>query len=227
MSSSAESNDASSSPSRPGLLRRTFPSFPWTRLPDWLTYARCLAVPVLALVFHDVLGVGARASRRLTALVFASASFTDFLDGYLARRWRVSTAFGAFLDPVADKLAVSTALVMLTGRYGAVLAAPTAVVVAREIAVSALREWAARRGVDGRVRVGFQGKIKTAGTMLALTVLLASDPIDAPAAWRAGIAGLYLCSLVTVTSGSAYFMAVAPELLEQKRKDEDEDAKKD
>jgi len=85
------------------------------------------------------------------------ASFTDWLDGYLARRWDITSAFGAFLDPVADKLMVSTALILLSGRYGAIVAIPSAIILAREIAVSALREWMAQKGLRDSVKVGIQG----------------------------------------------------------------------
>lgn len=82
----------------PGLLRRALPSFPWHRLPDWLTYARCAAIPILGILFYyPSLNPNIRAG--LTAAVFAFASFTDYLDGYLARRWKITSSFGAFLDP--------------------------------------------------------------------------------------------------------------------------------
>jgi hypothetical protein len=82
----------------PGLLRRSLPSFPWHRLPDWLTYARCIAIPILGIVFYYPLS-NPRVSAVLTAALFAFASFTDYLDGYLARRWEITSSFGAFLDP--------------------------------------------------------------------------------------------------------------------------------
>ncbi len=93
-------------------------------------------------------------------MIFAVASITDYLDGYLARRWDICSPFGAFLDPVADKLMVSTALILLSGKYGSVVAIPTSIILAREIAVSALREWMASRGKRDSVKVGFQGKVK-------------------------------------------------------------------
>jgi hypothetical protein len=82
----------------PGLLRRSLPSVPWHRLPDWLTYARCAAIPILGIVFYYPIS-NPRLSAGLTAAIFAFASFTDYLDGYLARRWEVTSSFGAFLDP--------------------------------------------------------------------------------------------------------------------------------
>lgn len=160
-----------------------------------------------------------------TGTLFALASVTDWWDGYLARRWDISTPFGAFLDPVADKLMVSTSLVLLSGRLGAIVAVPTLIILAREIAVSALREWMAQRGERNLVKVGFQGKVKTALTMVALTVLLyvpagvqwttlSSSPSQVSSIMlQIGIVMLYLCSLVTVTSGSVYFIAAGPSLL--------------
>jgi phosphatidylglycerophosphate synthase len=116
----------------------------------------------------------------------------------------------------ADKLMVSTALILLTGRYGARVAIPTAIVLARELAVSALREWMASRGLRDVVQVGFQGKIKTASTMVALSFLLL---IPADGAGFLGkllgpsLALLYLCTAITVSSAVVYFRAAAPVLL--------------
>lgn len=154
-----------------------------------------------------------------TGFLFAFASFTDFLDGYLARRWDITSAFGAFLDPVADKLTVSTALILLAGRYGKAVSIPTSIILAREIAVSALREWMAQRGQRDAVKVGIQGKIKTALSMVALTVLLFVPAVDGQTFLSSlrlpGMVMLDLCALVTVTSGSVYFIAAAPLLFEK------------
>ena len=197
----------------PGLLRRTFPNFPWHRLPNMLTYMRCLAIPALIGVFYS------EDRHVATGTLFALASFTDWLDGYLARKWDITSAFGAFLDPVTDKLMVSTALILLAGRYGARVAVPACIILAREIAVSALREWMAQRGQRDVVQVGMQGKIKTALTMVAATTLLfvpqsGNGPLSK--LYTPGLVLLYLCTLVTVTSGSIYFIAAAPLLLERK-----------
>ena len=196
----------------PGYLRKTFPSFPWHRLPNFLTYIRCLAIPALIALFY------LPDKHILTGLLFAVASFTDWLDGYLARRWDITSAFGAFLDPVADKLMVSTSLILLAGKYGVGVAIPTAIILAREIAVSALREWMAQRGQRDLVKVGFQGKVKTALTMVALTVLLfvpTSGTGVLSGLYMPGLVSLYLCALVTITSGSVYFIAAAPLLFEK------------
>ena len=192
----------------PGKLRRAFPKIPWRLLPNWLTYARCAAIPVLCSLFY------LPNCHVATATIFAVASFTDWLDGFLARRWDVASDFGAFLDPVADKLMVSTALVLLSGRYGAVVALPTALILAREIAVSALREWMAQRGQRDSVQVGFQGKLKTALTMVSLTLLLVVPGDGAMPRlvylYLPAIFSLLVCTAITLTSGIVYFRAAAP-----------------
>mmetsp|Transcript_26413 Transcript_26413/g.40892 ORF Transcript_26413/g.40892 Transcript_26413/m.40892 type:complete len:285 (-) Transcript_26413:132-986(-) len=201
----------------PGFIRRLLPFVAWHRVPDWLTYARCIAIPLLAVVFYNEKGYDHVAS----GVLFAFASFTDWLDGFLARRWEVTSSFGAFLDPVADKLMVSTALILLSGRYGQIVAIPTVIILAREIAVSALREWMAQRGQRDSVKVGFQGKVKTALTMLSLTLLLlvpypmsgAADDVLAKL-YEPSLAMLYACAVITVTSGSVYFKAAWPVLTE-------------
>jgi CDP-diacylglycerol--glycerol-3-phosphate 3-phosphatidyltransferase len=197
----------------PGVLRKTFPDFPWHRLPNILTYVRCLAIPVLVGLFY------VSDKNVEVGFLFAIASFTDWLDGYLARRWDITSAFGAFLDPVADKLMVSTSLILLAGRYGAQVAIPACIILAREIAVSALREWMAQRGQRNLVKVGMQGKVKTALTMVALTVLLFVPTNGVGLLTKLltpGLVMLYMSTLVTVTSGSVYFIAAAPLMFEKK-----------
>lgn len=212
----------------PGILRRLFPNFPWHCLPNWLTYIRCLAIPGLAALFF---APDLNNKHIYTGVLFAVASFTDWLDGYLARRWEITSSFGAFLDPVADKLMVSTALILLSGRYGPIVSIPTCIILAREIAVSALREWMAQRGQRDSVKVGFQGKVKTASTMVALTLLLLvphpfiettgqaasfTTEIVFSTLYRSGLALLFLSSFITVTSGMVYFKAATPILFDSK-----------
>ena len=136
----------------------------------------------------------------------------------MIHEFRKQFSVGAFLDPVADKLMVSTSLILLSGRYGAIAAIPTLIILAREIAVSALREWMAQRGERDTVKVGYQGKVKTALTMLALTILL-YIPASAKSSamlYKIGIGLLYMSTVVTITSGSVYFIAAAPALLNKK-----------
>ena len=225
----------------PGPLRRLFPSFPWHELPNYLTYARCISIPIfLALSYYPV----SFPNRAPTlSIIFAVASITDWFDGFLARRWDVTSPFGAFLDPVADKLMVSTALIVLAGRYGGIVAIPAAVIMAREVGVSALREWMAQRGQRDSVKVGMQGKIKAALTMISITLmLLVPEGVGLQSvAWTKylgilGVGGtgnvvegivneglpwmlgpsllmLFASAFVTVTSGSVYFRAAAPVLM--------------
>jgi CDP-diacylglycerol--glycerol-3-phosphate 3-phosphatidyltransferase len=154
----------------PGYIRRLLPTFPWHELPNYLTYARCLSIPLF--LGHAYYPSICRTRAPNLGCIFALASITDWFDGYLARRWDVTSAFGAFLDPVADKLMVSTALLILSGRYGGIVAIPSAIILARELGVSALREWMASRGKRGNVKVGMQGKVKAALTMVSLTCML-------------------------------------------------------
>ena len=154
----------------PGYIRRALPSFPWHELPNYLTYARCLSIPLFLIHAYYPSTCHYRAPH--LGCIFALASITDWFDGYLARRWDVTSAFGAFLDPVADKLMVSTALLILSGRYGGIVAVPSAIILARELGVSALREWMASRGKRDNVKVGMQGKVKAALTMVSLTCML-------------------------------------------------------
>jgi CDP-diacylglycerol--glycerol-3-phosphate 3-phosphatidyltransferase len=196
----------------PGIIRKVLPGFPWHLLPNWLTYIRCLAIPAMVALFY----VPGRHVE--TSILFAVASFTDWLDGYLARRWDITSPFGAFLDPVADKLMVSTALILLSGRFGMHVVIPAAIILAREISVSALREWMAQRGLRDIVKVGFQGKLKTALTMMTLTLYLLVPESDSGTGLLSCVelpakALLYLCAGITVTSGSVYFRAAAPVLL--------------
>jgi CDP-diacylglycerol--glycerol-3-phosphate 3-phosphatidyltransferase len=177
LASSSSSSSSSSSLPRlgpnappPGPIRRLLPSFPWHSLPNYLTYARCLSIPIFLLLSYYPDNFVHRAP--VLSVIFALASITDWLDGYLARRWDVTSPFGAFLDPVADKLMVSTALIVLSGRYGGIVAIPSSIIMAREVGVSALREWMAQRGKRESVGVGMQGKVKAALTMVSLSLML-------------------------------------------------------
>lgn len=209
---------------QPGFVRKLLPSFPWYSLPNLLTYARCIAIP--GLVAHFYMSQSPD-KNIVSALIFAIASITDYLDGFLARRWDICSPFGAFLDPVADKLMVSTALILLAGKYGAVVALPSSIILAREIAVSALREWMASRGERDSVAVGWQGKCKTALTMLSLSIVLAipdgwtlASTVKPAVGWdlvmNVGMIMLYASAVLTVTSGSVYFKAAAPVLMGKK-----------
>lgn len=196
----------------------------WRRsLPNALTVGRVLAVPALAAAFY----APPSPSRPLwaPAALFALTSATDALDGFLARKWAAQSAFGAFLDPVADKLLVCTALVLLSGVLGAAVAVPTALIVGREIFVSALREWMATLGCVDRVAVSAWGKLKTATQMVALLVLLVAQPSAAPVAipkgasavphLRDGLVLLWIAAALAVASAADYALAAARVLRER------------
>ena len=195
---------------------------PVLNLPNILSLIRVVAIPVLVLVFY----LPFKWSDLCAALLFLAAGITDWLDGYLARKLNQTSPFGAFLDPVADKLIVAVALVMLVQVHAtAWLAVPAMVIVSREITVSALREWMAELGKRSRVAVSQLGKIKTVTQMTAITLLLAQKPgfdlagdiVMTPWLWLSyGL--LYLATALTLWSMLAYLRAAAPELLKSQSK---------
>ena len=187
-------------------------------VPTMLTLLRIAMIPVLAAVFYLPYGW----TNFAAAAVFALASATDWLDGWIARRYHQYSAFGAFLDPVADKLMVATALFLIVqGHPTAWMALWAAVIVGREIAVSALREWMAVLGQRKRVAVATVGKIKTIAQMVALTCLLysvspARPPHPMPCmgefVFHVGDWLLAAAALLTLWSGFEYLRAAWPAL---------------
>ena len=140
------------------------------------------------------------------AAIFTLASVSDWLDGYLARRLDQTSEFGAFLDPVADKLLVALVLVLLVANYStAWFILPVSIIIGREILVSALREWMASRGKREVVAVAFAGKVKTTVQMIAIIILLASDPGGPAIYWQVGYLGIYLAAALSVYSMVIYF----------------------
>jgi cardiolipin synthase len=146
-------------------------------VPNLLTLLRIVSIPLLVGLYYvpDTLMTIAGKDLASTA-IFLFAAVTDWLDGYLARRLNQTSAFGAFLDPVADKLMVTGALLILL-QLGRVEAAVALVIIGREIAISALREWMAQIGQGKSVAVAFIGKVKTASQMVAIPLLLFSAEI--------------------------------------------------
>jgi len=177
------------------------------QLPNILTLLRILLIPVFVLLFLS--------GRHLeAALVFGAASLTDALDGYLARLLRQESPLGSFLDPVADKLMVATALVLVLQHTPTVwLALPVAVIVSREIAVSALREWMAELGARRKIRVSVYGKYKTISQMIAIFLLVYKDYWS----WWLGLGLLYLATALTLVSMFFYLHAAWPELVRARR----------
>ena len=179
-------------------------------LPNLLTSLRILLIPVLVLCFYLFpLEVRYLAS----ALIFSIASLTDWADGYLARRMGQMTPFGEFLDPVADKLLVAVALILLVEAHAsALLAIPALVIVGREIVVSALREWMSKYSDQRGVRVSFVAKVKTGFQMTAIIVLLAQGPdLTAPLVIL-GYLLLYVAAGLTLWSMYQYLLMAWPDL---------------
>lgn len=182
-------------------------------LPNLLTLVRIALIPVFVLVFY----LPFNWTHEAAAAIFTVAALTDWLDGHLARRLNQTSKFGAFLDPVADKLMVAMALVLLvdsnpTAFPGVFLALPAAVIIGREIVISALREWMAELGERAEVAVSVIGKIKTLVQMVALILLLYRDPIgDFPTA-DTGFVLLYIAAGLTLWSMVIYLKAAWPTL---------------
>ena len=180
-------------------------------LPNLLTWLRILAIPLLIAVFYLPERWLTDYERNLiSSILFAAAAVTDWLDGYLARRLNQTSAFGAFLDPVADKLMVAAALIVLLqlGRLDAIVAF---VIIGREIAISALREWMAKVGRGKSMAVNFLGKIKTTSQLVAIPLLLYHDPIGQWFdAFRIGTWLIYLAAALTLLSMFYYLKLAAP-----------------
>jgi len=178
-------------------------------IPNALTLFRIALLPVFIGLFYLPYSWSYMAS----AAVFALAGITDWLDGYLARKLDQSTAFGAFLDPVADKLMVAIALVMLVERFGAWwFTIPAVIIISREIVISALREWMAELGKRTSVAVSYIGKLKTTAQILAILTLLAAIPETTGYIYWAGLILLYLAALLTLWSMVIYLKAALPVL---------------
>jgi cardiolipin synthase (CMP-forming) len=187
-------------------------------IPILLTWLRIILIPLMIAVFYIpeplTLGIG----RNFAAtLIFIVAALTDWLDGYLARRWNETSAFGAFLDPVADKLMVAAALIMLVqlGRLDAILAA---IIIGREITISALREWMAQMGAHKSVAVSMIGKVKTTAQMAAIPLLLYNAPINGFDMQIVGTWLSYIAAVLTLWSMVYYMRMAWPYLMEQDRK---------
>lgn len=168
-------------------------------IPTLLTLLRLFLIPAFVLFFY----LPWHPAKIIAVVIFILGAITDFLDGYLARSLKQATRFGAFLDPVVDKLIVVTALLMIVGELHAIyVTIPTAVIVGREILVSSLREWMAEVGKSTSIAVSFIAKIKTTVQMLAVVFLLLFS-------WHSafkitGIILLYVATLLTLFSMVMY-----------------------
>ncbi|HET7832867.1 MAG TPA: CDP-diacylglycerol--glycerol-3-phosphate 3-phosphatidyltransferase [Gallionella sp.] len=181
-------------------------------IPNLLTWLRILLIPVFVSVFYlSDETLDSHLKNLVGTLVFVLAAVTDWLDGYLARKLDQSSAFGAFLDPVADKLMVAAALIVLVelGRAEAIIAF---IIIGREITISALREWMAKLGESRSVAVSMLGKVKTAFQMIAITLLLYHERLLAIDCQIVGAMLLYVAALLTLWSMGYYLMLASPQL---------------
>ena len=178
-------------------------------IPNFLTLTRIVLVPFLVIIFY----LPFEWSCLACAGIFAFAAATDWFDGYLARRLNQTTPFGAFFDPVADKIMVATALCLLIDEFRAFwVTVPALIIIGREIVISALREWMAELGKRTSVAVSMIGKAKTMAQMAAITLLLLSPvPVDSWIGFY-GVLLLYLSAILTLWSMYVYLKTAWPDL---------------
>jgi len=182
-------------------------------IPNLLTWARIVLIPLFVGVFYLPYNVLSAEDQNLYAtLIFIAAAITDWFDGWLARKLEQTSAFGAFLDPVADKLMVAAALVVLVqlDRADAIVAF---IIIGREITISALREWMAKIGAAKSVAVSFVGKLKTTAQMAAIPLLL----YGAKELQLAGTVLLNIAAVLTLWSMAYYLKKAWPEISERSR----------
>lgn len=188
-------------------------------IPNILTLFRIALIPVLVVLYFWELEIRSI----LVTGVFVTAAITDWLDGFLARKMNATSALGAFLDPVADKLIVSSALVLLVSDlevldsviHPLLFSISVCIIIGREIAISALREWMAELGERGVVSVGIQGKVKTGFQMVSISLLLYAEPILEIPSFRVGELAFYVAAALTLWSVWSYLKAAMPYLLEK------------
>jgi CDP-diacylglycerol--glycerol-3-phosphate 3-phosphatidyltransferase/cardiolipin synthase len=181
-------------------------------LPNLITWGRIVLIPLLLLVYYlPNSWIGDHGQNVVAAAIFGVAAITDWLDGYLARHLKQTSSFGAFLDPVADKLMVATALILLVSLNN-VDAFIAAIIIGREIAISALREWMAKLGDSKSVAVSFVGKLKTTVQMIAILLLLYNDPIWLINTHALGTVLIYLAAILTLWSMVYYLRKALPQV---------------
>jgi cardiolipin synthase (CMP-forming) len=186
-------------------------------IPILLTWSRIVMIPVFIGIFYlsdSTLSLSHK--HLLSSLLFAFAAFTDWLDGYLARSLNQTSAFGAFLDPVADKLMVAAALIVLVNLeyVGALVAF---IIIGREIAISALREWMAQLGSSKSIAVSMLGKIKTTFQMIAILLLLYHEPLFGFPTHEVGTILIYIAAILTLWSMIYYLMLAMPQITKKTR----------
>jgi len=181
-------------------------------IPTILTLSRIAVIPVFILIYY----LPVEWSNEVCTILFVAAAITDWLDGYIARRYQMSSKFGAFLDPVADKLMVAVVLILLVDRNPTdfphmLLAIPAVIIIGREITISALREWMAELGESGLVSVSFVGKVKTTAQLIALPFMIHREPLwgVVPVA-EIGLILLYVAAVLTLWSMFIYLRGAWP-----------------
>ena len=184
-------------------------------IPNLLSLFRILLIPVFIAIFY----LPIPSNHLICAIIFAIAAFTDWLDGYLARRLNQMSRFGAFIDPVADKLIVAVALMILIAQESAYwFTVPAMIIVGREIVVSALREWMAELGKRTTLAVVKVAKYKTAVQMIAIFLLILANPAQISNfqqfAMTTGYALIYIAAILTLWSMIIYLKAAWPDLWE-------------
>ncbi|MGR9051222.1 MAG: CDP-diacylglycerol--glycerol-3-phosphate 3-phosphatidyltransferase [Gammaproteobacteria bacterium] len=181
-------------------------------LPTNLTLLRIGLIPLLAVVFY----LPWEQARLACTVIFIVAGVTDWLDGYLARKMGQETPFGAFLDPVADKLMVAFVLVLIVQQDGSpYLAIPSAIIIGREITIASLREWMAELGQRAKVKVSQLGKWKTTAQMVAIALLLYERNIAGIPVKTLGYCLLYLAAMLTLWSMINYLRAALSVIAEE------------
>ncbi|MFI3123151.1 MAG: CDP-diacylglycerol--glycerol-3-phosphate 3-phosphatidyltransferase [Methylococcales bacterium] len=173
-------------------------------IPIYLTLLRIALIPLLTIVFY----LPWANANVACMFIFLLAGFTDWLDGYLARKMQLETQFGAFLDPVADKLMVAVVLILLVQKIPDVyLAIPAAIIIGREITIASLREWMAEIGQRAHVKVSSLGKWKTSAQMLSIGFLLYHDDLLGLPILKLGYGLLYIAAILTLWSMIQYLHA--------------------
>ncbi len=182
-------------------------------IPTTLTLLRIALIPLLTVVFY----LPWHYSNLACTLIFMLAGFTDWLDGYLARKWQQETPFGAFLDPVADKLMVAIILVLIVQQQATPgLAIASAVIIGREITIASLREWMAEIGQRAQVKVSQLGKWKTTAQMLSIGMLLYREDLFGLPVNLMGLGLLYIAAILTLWSMINYLSAALAVIKKEK-----------
>ncbi|MDH5357755.1 MAG: CDP-diacylglycerol--glycerol-3-phosphate 3-phosphatidyltransferase [Gammaproteobacteria bacterium] len=179
-------------------------------LPNILSLLRIALIPVLVGLYflpHGSAPVWA-------TIVFVIAAITDWFDGYLARKWQQTSPFGAFIDPVADKLIVAVALVLILYKTSEwYILIPVVIIIGREITISALREWMAELGQRNAVKVSYVGKLKTTFQMISIACLIFYKPLFGLPTFEIGVVLLYFAAALTISSMFSYLKAAWPMLV--------------